>query len=165
MLLAHLGPALEGHPGRILVYRLFNVALAAIGLAALMAIGLVASCALLALCVSGSSRLIPALAPLAGAINYDNAAFAGGGIATLAAFQLLATASRSWLLAALGGVIVAAWAKFTGLLLAGGLVAGVLLWLLWRGRLPHRWFPRSRLPRCSPRALRRLLIITAAQRR
>jgi hypothetical protein len=82
---------------------------------------------------------IPVLAPLAGAINNDNAAFAGGGIATLAAFQLLATGSRAWLLAALGGVIVASWAKFTGLLLAGGLVAGVLLWLLWRGRLPSRW--------------------------
>jgi hypothetical protein len=79
------------------------------------------------------------LAPLAGAINNDNAAFAGGGIATLAAFQLLATQSRRWLLAALGGVIVASWAKFTGLLLAGGLVAGVLLWLLWSGRLQHRW--------------------------
>jgi hypothetical protein len=79
------------------------------------------------------------LAPLAGAINNDNAAFAGGAIATLAALQLLVTGSRAWLLAALGGVIVASWAKFTGLLLAGGLVAGVLLWLLWRGRLPFRW--------------------------
>jgi len=47
------------------------------------------------------------LVPLAGSITNDNAAFAGGGIATLAAFQLLATGSRSWLLAALGGVIVA----------------------------------------------------------
>jgi hypothetical protein len=69
------------------------------------------------------------LAPLAGAVNNDNAAFAGGAIATLAALQLLVTGSRAWLLAALGGVIVASWAKFTGLLLAGGLVAGVLLWL------------------------------------
>jgi hypothetical protein len=54
-------------------------------------------------------------------------------------FQLLATGSRAWLLAALGGLIVASWAKFTALLLVGGLVAGVLLWLWWRGRLPSRW--------------------------
>jgi hypothetical protein len=140
LLLAHLGPNLEGHPEAILVHRLFNVALAAIGLAALMAVGLVARLPRLAFYayivpLAG----IPVLAPLAGAINSDNAAFAGGGIATLAAVQLLVTGSRASLLAALGGVIVASWAKFTGLLLAGGLVAGVLLWLLWRGRLQSRW--------------------------
>jgi hypothetical protein len=42
-------------------------------------------------------------------------------------------------LVALGGGGVASWAKFTALLLAGGLVGGVLLWLLWRSRLPSRW--------------------------
>jgi hypothetical protein len=42
-------------------------------------------------------------------------------------------------LVTLGGVIVASWAKFTGLLLAGGLVGGVLLWLQWRGRLQFQW--------------------------
>jgi hypothetical protein len=40
---------------------------------------------------------------------------------------------------ALGGVILASWAKFTALLLVGGMVGGVLLWLLWHGRLPSRW--------------------------
>jgi hypothetical protein len=140
LLLARLGPNLEGHPEAILVYRLFNVALAAIGLAALMAIGLVARLPRLALyAYIVPLACIPVLMPLAGAVNNDNAAFAGGGIATLAAFQLLATGSRVWLVAALGGVIVAAWAKFTGLLLVGGLVGGVLLWLLWQGRLPLRW--------------------------
>jgi hypothetical protein len=79
------------------------------------------------------------LALLAGAVSNDNAAFAGGAIATLGAFHLLVGGSRGWLLAALGGMIVASWAKFTALLLAGGLVAGVLLWLLCRGRLPSRW--------------------------
>jgi hypothetical protein len=78
------------------------------------------------------------LAPLAGAINDDNAAFAGGGIATLAAYRLLASGRRAWLIAALGGVILASWAKFTALLLTGGLMAGVSLWLLWRGRLQPR---------------------------
>jgi hypothetical protein len=136
LLLARLGPNLEGHPRAILVHRLFNVALATIGLAALMAIGLVARLPRLTLYADiVPLASIPVLAPLAGAVNNDNAAFAGGAIATLAAFQLLATGSRAWLLAALGGVILASWAKFTGLLLAGGLVSGVLLWLLWRGRL------------------------------
>ena len=140
VLLARIGPTLEGHPEAILFDRLFNVLLVAIGLAALMAIGLVAKLPRLTLYayivpIAG----IPVLAPLAGAINNDNAAFAGGAIATLAALQLLSTESRAWLIAALGGVILASWAKFTALLLAGGLVGGVLLWLLWRGRLPSRW--------------------------
>ena len=140
LLLARLGPRLEGQPQAILVHRLFNVALAAIGLAALMAIGVVAGLPRLTLyAYIVPLACIPVLAPLAGAVNNDNAAFAGGAIATLAACQLLVSGSRAWLLAALAGVIVASWAKFTGLLLAGGLVAGVLLWLLWRGRLPPRW--------------------------
>jgi hypothetical protein len=140
LLLAGLGPHLEGHPEAILVHRLFNVALGAIGLAALLAVGLVAKLPRLALyAYIVPLAAIPVLAPLAGAINNDNAAFAGGSIATLAAFQLLVTGSRSWLLAALGGVIAASWAKFTGLLLAGGLVSGVLMWLLWRGRLQFQW--------------------------
>ena len=139
VLLARIGPTLEGHPEAILFDRLFNALLAAIGFAALMAVGLVAKLPRLTLYayivpIAG----IPVLAPLAGAINNDNAAFAGGGIATLAALQLLSTESRAWLIAALGGVILASWAKFTALLLVGGLVGGVLLWLLWRGRLPSR---------------------------
>ena len=140
VLLARIGPTLEGHPEAMLFDRLINVLLVAIGLAALMAVGLLAKLPRLTLYayivpIAG----IPVLAPLAGAINNDNAAFAGGGIATLAALQLLSTESRAWLIAALGGVILASWAKFTGLLLVGGLVGGVLLWLLWRGRLPSRW--------------------------
>jgi hypothetical protein len=139
VLLARIGPTLEGHPEAILFDRLFNALLAAIGFAALMAVGLVAKLPRLTLYayivpIAG----IPVLAPLAGAINNDNAAFAGGGIATLAALQFLSTESRAWLIAALGGVILASWAKFTALLLVGGLVGGVLLWLLWRGRLPSR---------------------------
>jgi hypothetical protein len=139
-LLAHIGPGLEGHPGAILVYRLINVALAAIGLAALMTIGVVIRLPRLTLyAYILPLACIPVLAPLAGSINNDNAAFAGGGIATLAALQLLTTGSGAWLMTALFGVIVASWAKFTGLLLAGGLVGGVLLWLAWHRRLPWRW--------------------------
>jgi hypothetical protein len=140
VLLARIGPTLEGHPEAILLDRLFNVALVAIGLAALMAVGLVAKLPRLTLYAYVVPIVgIPLLAPLAGAINNDNAAFAGGGIATLAAFQLLSTGSRAWLMVALGGVILASWAKFTALQLVGGLVGGVLLWMLWHGRLPSRW--------------------------
>ncbi len=140
VLLARLGPNLEGHPEALIVHRLFNVALAAIGLAALMAIGLLARLSRLTFyAYVVPLACIPVLAPLAGSINNDNAAFAAGGIATLAAWQLIATGNRVWLMIALGGVIVASWAKLTGLLLVGGLVGGVLAWLLWRGRLPARW--------------------------
>jgi hypothetical protein len=139
-LLAHVGPSLEGHPSAILVYRLINVVLGAIGLSALMAAGLAMRLPRLTLyAYILPLACIPVLAPLAGSINNDNAAFAGGSIATLAALQLLMTGSPIWLMAALFGVIVASWAKFTGMLLAGGLVGGVLLWLAWHRRLPSRW--------------------------
>ena len=139
-LLARLGPILEGHPEAIFVHRLFNVALVAIGLAALMAMGIAAGLPRLSFyAYIIPIAAIPVLAPLAGAVNNDNAAFAGGGIATLATFQLLVSGNRILLLAALVGLIVASWAKFTGLLLVGGLVGGALLWMLWRGRLQPRW--------------------------
>ena len=139
-LMARLGPDLEGHPEAILFYRLLNIALDAIGLTALMAIGLVARlprstfCAYIVPIAS-----IPVLTLLAGSVSNDNPAFAGGAIATLGAYQLLVSGSRTWLWVALGGVVLASWAKFTALLLAGGLVGGVLLWLLWRARLPSHW--------------------------
>ncbi|HEY3793452.1 MAG TPA: hypothetical protein VGM09_16595 [Bradyrhizobium sp.] len=139
-LMARLGPNLEGHPEAVLFHRLLNVALDAIGLAALMAIGLLARLPLPTFCAYFVPiACIPVLTLLAGSVSNDNAAFVGGAIATLGACQLLVSGSRAWLLTALGGVIVASWAKFTALLLAGGLVGGVLLWLLWRGRLPSRW--------------------------
>lgn len=140
VLLAHLGPDLEGHPEAIIVYRLFNVVLAAIGLAAMMAIGLVARLPRFTLyAYIVPLACIPVLVALAGSVNNDNAAFAGGGIASLAAWQLLANGKRAALIAALGGVIVASWAKLTALVLVGGLVGGVLVWLLWHGRFQVRW--------------------------
>jgi len=139
LLLAWIGPDLEDHPQAIIIHRLINVALGAIGLTALMAIGIMANLPRLTLyAYLVPLACIPVLAPLAGAINNDNAAFGGGGIATLAAYQLLVTGRRGWLMAALAGVILASWAKFTALLLTGGLIAGVSLWLLWQGRLQPR---------------------------
>ena len=140
LLLARLGPVLEGHPEALIFHRLLNVALDTIGLAALIAIGLAAGLPRSTFCAYVVPIVcIPLLTLLAGTVSNDNPAFAGGAIAMLGAYQLLLSGSRIWLLAALGGVVVASWAKFTGLLLAGGLVGGVLLWLLWRGRLPSRW--------------------------
>ena len=138
--LAQLGPGLEGHPDAILFYRFLNVALATIGLAAWMAIGVALRLPPLKLyAYILPLACIPVLVPLAGAVNNDNAAFAGSGIAAFAAVQLLITSSPAWLVAALIGVIIASWAKFTALVLTGGLVGAVLLWSLWRGRLPWRW--------------------------
>jgi hypothetical protein len=139
-LLAMLGPRLEGHPQAIMVYRLFNITIAAIGLAALLAIGLVARFSRLTLyAYVVPLACIPVLVSLAGSVNNDNAAFAGGAIATLGIWQLIATGKHTWLWAALGGLIIASWAKLTGLLLTGGMLGGVLVWLLWRGRLSPSW--------------------------
>jgi len=139
-LMAMLGPRLEGHPQAIIVYRLFNIAIAAIGLAALLAIGLIARFSRLTLyAYVVPLACIPVLVSLAGSVNNDNAAFTGGSIATLGVWQLIATGKHSWLLATLAGLIVASWAKLTGLLLTGGMLGGVLIWLLWRGRLQPRW--------------------------
>jgi hypothetical protein len=139
-LMALLGPTLEGHPEAVVVHRLLNVPLDMIGLAALMVIGLFAKLprsVFLAYFVP--IACIPVLTLLAGSVSNDNPGFVGGAIASLGAYQLVANGSRTGLLVALGGVIIAAWAKFTALLLAGGLVGGVLLWLWWRGRVPSRW--------------------------
>lgn len=139
-LLARLGPRLEGHPRAIIVYRLINVAIAAIGLAALLAVGLVARLPRYWLYAYIAPILcIPVLPQLAGSINNDNAAFAGGAIATLAAMQFIATERAGALVAVLCGVLIASWAKLTGLLLVGGMVSGIFVWLAWRRRLQPRW--------------------------
>ena len=139
-LLAAIGPKLEGRPQALLVYRLLDVALAAAGLAALLALALTA----------GFSRqqfyayvvplaFIPVLVPLACGVTNDNLAFLGGALATLGAWQLLATGRGSWLALALAGVVAAGWAKLTGLLLTAAMVSGVFVYLGWRGRWRWTW--------------------------
>jgi hypothetical protein len=138
--LARLGPTLENHPEAVFAHRLLNVLLVAFGLGAAMAIGLAAGfdrLRLYAYCVP--LACIPVLGSLAGAVSNDNAAFAGGAILALGAWQLLATGRTAWLMLALAGVVVASWAKLTGLLLTGGMMTGVLAYLLWRRRLPRQW--------------------------
>ncbi len=139
-LLAHLGPTLEDHPGASPVHRLINVAMVAIGLATLLAVAGAAGLGRLetyAYCVPLAA--IPVLAPLAGAVNNDNLAFAGGAVATFAAWRLLADGRTAWLVTALAAMIVAASAKLTGLMLVGTMMGGVLAFLLWRGRFQPRW--------------------------
>jgi hypothetical protein len=143
-LMAWLGPDLEGHPDAVLFYRLFNIALAAIGLAAWMAIGIVLRLPPLKLyAYILPLACIPVLATLAGTVTNDNMAFAGSGIAALAIFQLLITRKPVWLMTALAGVIIASWAKFPPMLQTGGLVGVVLIWMLWQRRLDWRWIAPS----------------------
>jgi hypothetical protein len=77
---------------------------------------------------------IPVLVSIAGAINNDNLAFLGGAVATLGAWQLVATDRAGWLAVALLGLIAASWAKLTGLLLIGAMLGAVIAYLLWRQR-------------------------------
>lgn len=139
-LLALLGPTLEHHPDAILVDRLLNVAFVAAGVAALMMVGLAARLSPLAFYAFIVPVIcIPVLLPLAGSVNPDNAAFAGGALALLGAWQLITGERRAWLYVALGGLIVAAWAKLTGLLLVAGMLGGVFGWMHGRGRFARAW--------------------------
>jgi len=137
-LLAAFGPRLEGRPQALLAHRLIDIAIAAIGFAALLGLGLAARFPrqeFYAFAVP--LACIPVLVPIAGAINNDNLAFLGGAVATLGAWQLITTARAGWLGVALLGLIAASWAKLTGLLLIGAMLGAVIAYLLWRRRL--RW--------------------------
>jgi hypothetical protein len=133
---AALGPRLEGRPRALLAHRLIDIAIAAFGFAALLGLGLAARMPrheFYAFAVP--LACIPVLVPLAGAINNDNLAFLGGAVATLGAWQLVATDRAGWLAIALLGLITAGWAKLTGLLLIGAMLGAVIAYLLWRRRL------------------------------
>ena len=135
-LLAVLGPRLEGRPQALLAHRLIDIAIASLGFAALLGLGLAArfprhefyAFAIPLAC-------IPVLVPIAGAVNNDNLAFLGGAVAMLGAWQLVATDRDGWLVVALLGLIAASWAKLTGLLLTGAMLGAVIAYLMWRQRL------------------------------
>ena len=135
-LLAVLGPRLEGRPQALLAHRLIDIAIASLGFAALLGLGLAARFPrheFYAFAVP--LACIPVLVPIAGAVNDDNLAFLGGAVATLGAWQLVATDRAGWLAVALFGLIAASWAKLTGLLLIGAMLGAVIAYLLWRQRL------------------------------
>jgi hypothetical protein len=137
-LLAALGPRLEGRPQALLAHRLIDIAIASLGFAALLGLGLAARFPrheFYAFAVP--LACIPVLVPIAGAINNDNLAFLGGAMAMLGAWRLIATDRAAWLAVALLGLIAASWAKLTGLLLTGAMLGTVIVYLMWRRRL--RW--------------------------
>jgi hypothetical protein len=134
--LALLGPQIEGHPESLLIFRILDIAVASVGIAALLLIGISWRLSRTALYAFDVPLIfMPVLSHLAGSVNNDNAAFAGGAIALLAALWVIHGGSRAAALLALVGMIVAAWAKFTGFLLVGGFVGCVLIWTAWHGRL------------------------------
>ncbi len=145
-LLALLGPTLEGHPQALFADRLIDIAIAALGFAALLGLGVAARLSreeFYAYAVP--LGCIPVLVPLASAVNNDNLAFCGGAIAMLGVWQTLTSGRESWLVLALVGVVAAGWAKLTGLLLGAGLVGAVIAYLLWRKRLPVIWIVAASL--------------------
>jgi hypothetical protein len=138
--LAAVGPGIERNPGSLFVHRLINVGLATLGVAFLLAIGMAARLPrneLYAYVVP--LACIPVLAQLAGSVNNDNLAFVGGALAMFAIYNLLASGRSAWLLAALAGVVVASWAKLTGLMLVGGFVTAAVGYLMLRRRLSFVW--------------------------
>jgi len=139
-LLAVLGPKLEGRPQALLSHRLIDVAIAAIGFAALLGLGIAARLPRQEFyAYAVPLACIPVLVPLAGAVSNDDLVFLGGALAMLGVWQLVATDRQAWLVVALAGVVAAAWAKLTGLVLAGAMVSGVAAYLLWRKRLRWTW--------------------------
>src|SRR6202050_134113 len=135
-LLAGWGPQLEGRPQALLAHRLIDIAVASLGFAALLGLGIAARFPrheFYAFAVP--LACIPVLVPIAGSINNDNLAFLGGAVATLGAWQLVATDRVGWLVVALLGMVAASWAKLTGLLLTGAMLGAVIVYLLWRQRL------------------------------
>ena len=139
-LLAWLGPRLEGHPRALLADRLIDGAIAALGVAALLALGLAARFSRYEFyAYAVPLACVPVLIPIAGAINNDNLAFCGGAIATFGVWRCVAGGGNRWLGLALAGVVAAGWAKLTGLLLTAAMVSAVAAYLLWRGRMSRAW--------------------------
>lgn len=138
--LGKLGPKLEGSPGAMLHFRLVNIVLAAVGLLACLMLGVGIFAERLSFYAYAIALFcIPVLPPLAGAINNDNAAFLGGALVLFGLARWLGGGRDSFLYLVLAGFVVAAWAKLTGLLLAGTVVATVLAYLAWRGRFRLAW--------------------------
>ncbi len=139
-LLAALGPRLEGRPQALSWFRLFDVALVAIALAALLMIGLDPQFSRLEFWAYAMPlALIPILVQLAAAVTNDDLAFLGGALATLGAWQLVSSGGGLWLVVALAGVVMAGWAKLTGLVLTGSMLSAILFYLAWRRRLAWSW--------------------------
>jgi hypothetical protein len=127
-LIAALGPEIRAHPSTLIFLRLLNVAIGALGV-----IGLLALAARMKLrhlefyAFAAMTVATPVLAPLAGSVNNDNLAFAGGVFTTLGAYAYVASHRRSWLIISCCGMLVASITKLTALLLLSGFLAVLLV--------------------------------------
>jgi len=138
--LAWIGPKIEGSLNALFAHRLINVLLVLAGLTAVIAVAFRLGLATLETYAYVVALLtIPVLGSLAGAINNDNLAFAGGALAIFSASHLLATGQSKWFFAALAGAVAASFAKLTGLMLVVGFLTCVSGYLWWRGRFKRNW--------------------------
>ncbi|MGZ8335805.1 MAG: hypothetical protein ACXWU1_03995 [Allosphingosinicella sp.] len=140
-LMASLGPELEGRPDALLVHRLINIVLVAVGLLLVLVAGTAHSTTKGEAAVFAVSLVcIPVLAHLAGSINNDNFAFLAGGLMLFGAQRFVATRRPLDFALIGGGVIIAGCAKLTALLLCGGFFV-VFLGLAWRRGMvrPQHW--------------------------
>lgn len=134
--LGRLGPELVGRPGAILYFRSINMLAAAAGLLACLLVGARMFAERMAFYAYAIPLFcIPVLPALAGSINNDNAAFLGGTMALSGLAVWMDRQGTGPLCLALAGLVVAAWAKLTGLLLCGTATGLILAYGAWRGRL------------------------------
>jgi len=132
-LIAAVGPEVREQPASLIYLRLLNVAIATIGLMGLLA--LAARMKLQGLefyAFAIMTAATPVLAPLAGSVNNDNLAFAGGAFTIFGAYEYLASQRRSWLIMSCCGMIIASVSKLTGLMLSGGFLAALLSFMMMK---------------------------------
>lgn len=135
-LMAAIGPALEERVPALIVHRSINIAIVALALIATLAwIQKLNLSRMEFYAVALPIAATPVLAPLAGSVNNDNLAFAGGALTLFGVFGYLTMERRTWLFCACAGVLLASAAKVTGLMLAGGLLGGLALWLALQRRM------------------------------
>jgi len=119
--MAVIGTPVEGHPGSILRLRLVNVVIAAFGLGLLFSLSLsVARSTEESLILVVPIFCIPILSALAGSVNNDNLAFAGGAMTLFGSWRFLEGKRTSGLGFALAGLVACGAAKLTALILCGG---------------------------------------------
>jgi hypothetical protein len=127
-LIAALGPEIRAHSSTLTSLRLLNVALGALGVIGLLALAARMELQRLELYAFVAMTVAtPVLAPLAGSVNNDNLAFAGGVFTTLGAYAYVASHRRSWLIISCCGMLVASTSKLTALLLGGGFLAALFV--------------------------------------
>lgn len=138
--MARIGPLIEDNLGALPWHRLFNVALVALGFAALLLLVRTADLSRLeTLALIAPLVMAPVLPAIAGAVNNDNAAFAAGALALCGVHGLIHSGRARWLALALAGLVLAAIAKLNALLLVGGLIGAAFAYLVWRRRFRRAW--------------------------